>query len=270
MKEELITSRNNKLVKMLKGVKRKKDRDRLNLFMVEGKKSIEEAMASRFDIRYMLYTPSIPPEFVQRMKSFCSEKGVRLIRTTDEVLESMCDTVSPQGVIGFVQKPEYSIDYIIAQDNVCLLIGENIQDPGNVGTLIRTADAAGLQAVILSLDSADPFSPKVVRSTMGSIFHIPVICQQNLVGVIDTLYGAGYQIIATKIEKDNYVWGFDFSRRCALVFGNEGSGITDEISGRCTHSVSIPLLGKAQSLNVSVAAGIVVYELVRQRMGILP
>ncbi|MGI6113527.1 MAG: TrmH family RNA methyltransferase [Mahellales bacterium] len=270
MKEEIITSRNNQLIKTLRGVRQKKERDRLNLFMAEGIKSIEDAMASDFRIQYILYSDSLPQGFIERLQAFCTAKLTRLIRTRDEVLKSISDTVSPQGVIGFIEKPEYSMDDIITGDTACFILADSIQDPGNIGTLIRTADAAGLQAVILSAGCADPFNPKVIRSTMGSIFHIPVLYEQDLVGVIDTLRGAGYQIVSTKVEQDNYIWGFKFGRRCALVFGNEGSGIADEISSRCTHSISIPMVGRAQSLNVSVAAGIVVYEFVRQRMDTLP
>ncbi len=146
------------------------------------------------------------------------------------------------------------------------ILAENIQDPGNLGTMIRTADACHADAVFLSKGCVDLYNTKVLRSTMGSLFHLPIFQNVDFIDYIDSMKQKNIMIFAAHLKAQKYYYNTDFRKGCALLIGNEGKGITDKIAQKCHEFVKIPMVGKAESLNASVAAGVLMYEVVRQRM----
>jgi TrmH family RNA methyltransferase len=173
----------------------------------------------------------------------------------------MTDTKTPQGILAVVEKNknkeiDYSKDFLIILDN--------IQDPGNLGTIIRTADSCDLGQVIVSTDTVDCYSPKVIRSTMGSSFRINVI-ERHLVETIKEIKAHGFEIIVTSLQTDKSIYDVDYSKK-AIIIGNEANGVRDEIMKEADLKVKIPMLGKTESLNASIAAGVMMYEYSRQKI----
>lgn len=154
---------------------------------------------------------------------------------------------------------------ILEKKDKFIIILDEIQDPGNMGTIIRTADAFGASGVVLTPNCVDIYNPKVVRSTMGSLFHIPIAQVEDKIQLIEELKNKHVKIYATSLESANYVYDIDFRRDFALVIGNESKGISQQILDLADNIVKIPIMGNAESLNAAIASSIIMYETVRQR-----
>ncbi len=180
-------------------------------------------------------------------------KGTLVYYVSESILASICDSKTPQGIAAIASLPEHKEMY-----SGFIVMLDDVQDPQNTGTIIRTADAAGCSCVVLSPDSADCYSPKAVRASMGSIFHIPVI-KADIDSYIRRLVSDGYQAACAHLEGD-VSYTLDWSKTC-LVIGNESRGVSPRIKELCTKLIKIPMYGKAQSLNAAVAAGILIYKI---------
>ena len=186
--------------------------------------------------------------------------GARVYLAPRHVLEAACDTKTPQGACGAFTlpvpfEPEHAPDKLVVLDGV--------QDPGNVGTIWRTADAAGLTGMLLASWGADPFSPKVQRAAMGSGFRVPVRVTGNLPEELSVLRNLGYRIIVSALDGAPFYEGMPKCDKCALVVGNEARGVSDEVGSVADVRLKLPMRGGAESLNAAVAAGIMMYELMR-------
>jgi TrmH family RNA methyltransferase len=151
------------------------------------------------------------------------------------------------------------------EEKPLIIILENIQDPGNLGTIIRTADAVGANGIIISKGSVDVYNPKVVRATMGSIFRVPIISESNLVEDINTLRDNNIEVLASHLQGSSNIYDCDLTKGVAILIGNEGNGLSEGITGLANRNIKIPMIGKSESLNAGVAASIMVYEVLRQR-----
>ena len=180
--------------------------------------------------------------------------------------EEKDDKITEQFIIQSGEKQKsHSFTYQLNEKGFYIL-AENIQDPGNLGTMIRTADACHADAVFLSKGCVDLYNTKVLRSTMGSLFHLPIFQNVDFIDYMDSMKQKNIMIFAAHLKAQKYYYNTDFRKCCALLIGNEGKGITDKIAQKCHEFVKIPMVGKAESLNASVAAGVLMYEVVRQRM----
>jgi TrmH family RNA methyltransferase len=189
--------------------------------------------------------------------------GTRVFDLAPGVVERVADTVHPQpllAVVGFRPAP-----LAVARDRSMVMVLVDVRDPGNAGTMIRTADAAGVGAVICCDGSVDPTNPKTVRASAGSIFQVPVASGGAASDVVDQLRDWGFMAVGTTVRDGVDYARFDWRQRVALVFGNEASGLGDELLGRLDHRVSIPMVGRAESLNVGVSASVLCFEALRQR-----
>ena len=180
-----------------------------------------------------------------------------------KVLDSITDVSNPQGILAVIGKKEgnNSIDY--NQDLILILDG--IQDPGNLGTILRTADSVGLKQIIVSANSGDIYNPKVVRSTMGAIFRVEVIESKNLIEMIKQIKENEFQVVATDLHTNKNIYQVDYSKT-AIIIGNEANGVSKDILQQADFRVKIPMLGNTESLNASVATGIILYEYVRRKI----
>jgi len=249
---EHITSLKNPKVQMWKSLKDRKGRRETGSFMVEGRKMVEEALASAFPVETVLVD-------AERADEFRLPAAVPVVTMPAHVLAAVCDTKTPQGIAAVVHMTQAPVkgSRLVALDGV--------QDPGNVGTIIRTADAAGFDGVLLSGQCADVFSPKVLRATMGSVFRMGVRTTDNLPGLLQTLRGEGVSVISSQLDGTPFYQREPVGDRFVLVIGSEGNGVTDEVKAVATHRVKLPMRGGAESLNAAVAAGIMMYELTRER-----
>ena len=175
----------------------------------------------------------------------------------------MTDVVAPQGILAVIEKPgrDSNIDY--NQDLILALDG--IQDPGNLGTILRTADSVNLNQIIITKNTADPYNPKVVRSTMGAIFRVKIIETDNLVQTLKEIKKNKFKVVVTSLDTEDSIYNIDYKKK-VIVIGNEANGVSKEVQELADNKVKIPMLGRTESLNASVATGIVLYEYVRQKI----
>lgn len=260
---EVIQSKDNELLKSIAKLKEKRYRVKTGEFIIEGFRFVEEALKSDFEVETVL----ISEEQEKRWNDFELENklksGIRVAWVKDELIKHLCSTENPQGIIAVLKKNKFNLSQ--HQDGGFYVLIDKLQDPGNLGTIIRTSHAAGASGVILTKGTVDPYNEKTLRATMGSIFRIPVIDDLNY-EFVDKLREKGYKLIATSLEKSMSLYDADLKQNVILSVGNEGNGISTEVFERADIRVRIPMPGEAESLNVSSAAAILIFEAVRQRV----
>ncbi|MDF2612906.1 MAG: methyltransferase [Clostridia bacterium] len=258
MQNNLITSTQNPIIKSIVQLQKKKSvRKKENLFIVEGIKSVNEIPLS-YNVKYYITTPHLTEEQVPALKTH------KWFVVTDEIYKGLSETITPQGVMAVVEIPSIRLEDLKDEKQGFYLVLENLQDPGNLGTIIRTAHALGVKAVLLSKGSVDIYSPKVVRSTMGSLFHIPIIMDYEIEEYISYLKDNKCTIYATALEDAKPLFETHFMSPLAIVIGNEANGVSQYIKENADYKIMIPMPGGSESLNASIAASICIYEVMRQ------
>ena len=253
----IITSKDNEIIKNIRKLKDKKYRDEKNEFIIEGIKIIEEAMEENAIIKKIVVcdecSSNLPQDLLYKIAKF------DVIYVPEKIFKLITDVNNPQGILAVVEKNnrkeiDYSSDFF--------LILDNIQDPGNMGTILRTADSINLKQIIVAKGSSDCYNPKVVRSTMGAIFRVNVI-ECDLVKTIKELKKHKVKIYSTDLNTENSIYDVKYEKT-AVVIGNEANGVSDAVLDISDERIKIPMLGRTESLNASVATGIIVYEAMRQ------
>lgn len=243
----LITSIKNEKVKSLRKLHKRKGRKEANAFLIEGLHLIEEAWKSNEKILEIVVR-----EFVE-IPSWCEDYPVEIV--TEQVFGHITQTSTPQGIAAVVAIRE--TNNILGNQ---LILLDAVQDPGNLGTIIRTADAAGMDAVVLGKGTVDLYNDKVIRATQGSIFHIPIY-EADLFEEIKILKESGFEIWATALEDSEVYHKVNVQEKTAIILGNEGAGVNKSLIQEADKSVAIPIYGKAESLNVGIAAAILMYHI---------
>lgn len=257
----LITSKDNETIKHIKKLKEKKYREEYKEFIVEGIKMIEEAINENAKIKSIIIcddcknTCCIPNELMYEIAKF------DCIYVSEKVFSYITDVINPQGILAIIQKPENTENAIdFEEDNFLIL--DNIQDPGNMGTILRTADSLNFKQIIVSKDTADIYNPKVVRSTMGAIFRVKVVVTNNLIKTIKEMKKHKIKVYATDLRTDKSIYDVDY-KKSAIVIGNEANGVSEEVLNEATTRIKIPMSGKTESLNAAVATSVILYEAYR-------
>lgn len=258
-KPRFISSRDNPLIKQALKIKARKSK---NYLIVEGEHPIEMARASLFKIIRVFFSRKYKNTTFLRRLSMDTE----VIETREGIISTLSDTENPQGIIAIATYETFPLNSLSLKSGL-LVICDEIQDPGNLGTIIRTADAVGADAVIILPGTCDPFIQKVIRASAGSIFNIPVVFSDE--GEIKVwLKQRGIRLIVTAQRSNKTIYDLNMKDPVAFVFGNEARGVSEELLCFADEIVNIPILGKAESLNVSVAAAVCLYEAVRQRIAV--
>ena len=247
---ERLTSLKNPKIMTWRSLKDRKGRKETGLFLVEGRKMTEEALASSFTVETVLVDED-------RIGEFDLPDNIPVCAMPGHVLAAVCDTKTPQGIAAVLRMKSE------APTGRRLIALDGVQDPGNVGTIIRTADCAGIEGVLLSEQCADVFSPKVLRATMGSIFRMGIRVTDDLPGLLGKMVQDGASVLSSQLDGEPFYQRSPLNERFVLVIGSEGNGVTDEVKAVATHKVKLPMRGGAESLNAAVAAGIMMYELTR-------
>ena len=260
---DIISSEQNPLIKEIKNLKRKKYREELKKFYIEGLRFVEEALDVSNNIDRIIVSEQFYSNRDNTIMDRIKQMRLQTAIVKDKLFKELADTENPQGILAVLKMPSYSMNDVFDESCDMLVVLDSIQDPGNMGTIIRTADAAGAGAVIISKGCVDVYNPKVMRSTMGSVFHIPLIFADDLVSTINTLKSKGYIFMAAHLKGTKNYFDMDMTGKIAIIIGNEANGISDEISSISDKLVKIPMPGKAESLNASIAASILIYESVR-------
>ena len=247
-----LTSLKNPKVMAWRSLKERKGRRETGCFLVEGRKMVEEALASAFSVETLLVSES-------HAADFSLPEDVPAYLLPDHVFAALCNTKTPQGISAVVRMRTAPVT------GSCLLALDDVQDPGNVGTILRTADAAGFDGVLLSDKCADIFSPKVLRATMGSIFRMPVEITDQLPLALHQLKEEGWSILSSQLDGTPFFRREPVGDRFCLIIGNEGNGISPSVQAEATHKLRLPMRGGAESLNAAIAAGIMMYDLMRDK-----
>lgn len=255
----MITSNSNPQVKnIIQLVKKAKARNEQRLFVVEGVKMFAEAPKEW--IRQVYVSESF--ETKKEHKELLAHVSCEVV--SDSVFKTMSDTQTPQGILALLQQPSYGVEDLLNQP-AHLLVLEDIQDPGNLGTMFRTGEGAGISGIIMSRGTVDVFNPKVVRSTMGSIFRVPFFVAEDLKGIIEELKRRGVKHYAAHLLGSCSYDEPDYTGATAFLIGNEGNGLSDDIASLADCRIRIPMAGQVESLNAAIAATLLMYEAARQR-----
>lgn len=253
----------------------KKTRDREKKFLIEGFNLVDEAL------RIFGSSRQFRPEFaLVSEKAARSGEGRALLKTlkgldvpvetvSEPIVKDLSQVEAPQGVFAVVGMREANLHELLYSEKPLVLACSGVQDPGNLGTMMRTARAARSSGLLLGGGTVDPYNDKVVRASMGAVFHVPVVRSDDLVGDLGKFRKAGFRAIAASQDARTSMWSADLAGPTVLVLGGEGGGLPRSIAGACDASVSIPMPGGAESLNVAVAASVLVYEVLRQRQTVM-
>ena len=294
---ELITSVNNQRVKEVANLKQKKYRTESGTFFAEGLRAVQEAVQYA-DVTELFYTEAeagrldVVLKAAESVTADTKEKsenkknannnnagtakkrneaanGIRMYQVDEKVMAKLSDTKAPQGVLAVIRTPEQNLRQLrpgtASDNNAPVIILDRVQDPGNLGTIIRTADAVGALGLILLEGCVDAYSPKVVRASMGSLFHLPVVQDVTAEEALTWCYRNGYEPAATALKNAQNVYKADISKKMAFLFGNEANGVAEELQAAAETRLFIPMAGLAESMNVAMAAGIILFEGLRQR-----
>jgi TrmH family RNA methyltransferase len=236
-------------------------RQETGLFLLEGPQAAREALAWAPETVIELYATPTALEKHTDVRDAAIDAGGDLQYTTEAVLDAMADTVTPQGIVAVARQSPTALKDVLAAEPRLLAICEEVRDPGNLGTIIRAADAAGADAVILTGRTVDLYNPKVVRSTTGSLFHLPVAVDLDLADVVERVHEAGLRVVAADVGGDDFVASRRLlSQPTAWLFGNEARGLDDAALARADQSLRLPIYGRAESLNLATAASVCLYE----------
>ena len=255
MENIIIESNQNKIIKEVNSLKAKKERDKTGLFILEGKRLVDE-IPNSWEIKYLL-----------KAESYSEDINFENVYTVkDSLFEKISETVNPQGILAVCHIKEFDVTNVDYSNSPFFVVLENVTDPGNMVTLIRTADAAGADGIFLSKGCVDIYNPKVIRATMGSIFHLPIYRNLNLMDLMEDFKNNNVKTLAAHLKGTSTPYKVDMTTACAVIIGNEANGLSDEISEIASDLVKIPMPGKAESMNAGIAGGILIYEAVRQRI----
>ena len=262
IKETYIESKNNSRIREYKKLKEKKYRLKEGMYLVEGFRLVEEAFKAGRHVHAVLYEKGKEEEFRRYIEPYAEKTDIVL--TEKDVIVELSSTVHPQGVIGIISIEDSSSDEISLRDTSTglLIYLDGLQDPGNLGTIIRSAHASGAKGIILGQNTVDPYNEKVIRSSMGSIFYLPIYLEGEK--TLDQFMSEGYHLAVTSLKATRNLYHEDLTGKMIIAIGNEGNGITQEIEAKADLLLKIPMPGGAESLNAAVAASIILFERVRQ------
>lgn len=259
-----LSSTNNPLVKRIRALAGREGREAERKIAVEGVRMLEEVLASGLRMDLLLYDTDVECEpRAGAILSAARERGVRLVPASSRVVAACSSVETPQGLVGIVEKPDAAFSSLL-HARALLVVADRIQDPGNLGTIIRISDAAGATGVVVISGSADPYNSKALRATMGSIFHVSVV-EAHPAEARAAMEASGVRrLVADQTGAVDYA-DADYRPPVAIVLGNEGQGPDPMWASGAATTVRIPLYGRAESLNVAVAAGLLLYEARRKR-----
>ncbi len=262
----MITSTGNQQVKYVAQLQKKsKTRLQERVFVVEGPKMVLETPPHLLQQIYVTEDFFREPAYRDRLRQLLKDSGCKWETVSESVLKAMSDTQTPQGILALVTRMEYSLEDLFRKENPHILVLESIQDPGNLGTMIRTGEGAGINGILCNATTVDFFSPKVIRSTMGSLYRVPFVVTEDLPGAIKELKKRGVRTFAAHLQGTSTYEKMDFTGPTAFFIGNEGNGLSDAIASLADSYLRIPMEGQVESLNAAVSAALLMYETHRQR-----
>ena len=260
---QVISSKDNELIKHIKKLKDKKYRDESNEFIIEGVKLVAEAIQENSQIKYIILCDDCErSDFISKDLMYEIAK-YDCIYVTEKIFKYLSQVQTPQGILAIIEKNNSNLEIDYDQDIIVAL--DDIQDPGNLGTILRTVDSVGLTQILVSKGTADCYNPKVVRSTMGAIFRVKIVECEDLLKTLKEVKKHRFKVMVSSLQTDNSIYNVYYKKKL-IVIGNEANGVEENIQKIADEKIKIPMLGKTESLNASIATGIILYEYVRQKL----
>ena len=265
----MITSTSNQQMKNIASLlKKSKERRSSKTFVVEGPRMVVEAPLENLKAVYVAENFENKEEnkaILSVLKDKCTQANAVYEVVADNVFKSVSDTQTPQGIMAVVAMPEYGLEQLLDGEKTHLLILESIQDPGNLGTMVRTGEGAGVTGIIKNKTTVDLFNPKTIRSTMGSIYRVPFYVTEDLPALMKQLQEKGISLYAAHLKGEHSYDEEDYKKACGFLIGNEGNGLSNEIADLADTYIKIPMEGQVESLNAAISATLLMYEANRQR-----
>lgn len=259
--ESVLENPRSPRVRAVAKLTKRSARHETGLFLLEGPQAAREALAYRPEIIVEMFATPAAMDKHHDVRDAARAAGLGVELTTDAVLDAMADTVTPQGIVAVARQSPTGLDEVFAGSPRLVALCEEVRDPGNLGTIIRAADAAGADAVVLTGRTVDPYNPKVVRATTGSLFHLPIAVGAELADVVRRSHAAGLRVIAADVGGEDFLaHRHDLSGSTAWLFGNEARGLDDDAVALADLSLRLPIFGRAESLNLATAASVCLYE----------
>lgn len=265
----MITSTSNQQMKNISALlKKSKERKNTKTFVVEGPRMVVETPVDKLKSVYVAegFTQNTDnKQILKEIQKKCEQANAVYEVVADPVFKSVSDTQTPQGIMAVVAMPEYTLEQLLDGEKTHLLILESIQDPGNLGTMVRTGEGAGVTGIIMNKTTVDLFNPKTIRSTMGSIYRVPFYVAEDLPALMGELQTKGISLYAAHLKGEHSYDEEDYTSGCGFLIGNEGNGLSDEIANLADTYIKIPMEGQVESLNAAISATLLMYEANRQR-----
>jgi TrmH family RNA methyltransferase len=261
-----LTSKDNSTIKQLRALSEPKQRKKEKAFLIEGVKMVEEALRDQLGVRMVVAAPSLVQHHGKGVLKLAESRQAPILWVSDKLMDSLAESKTPQPVMAVVGMKQHSEESLLAHDAGLIVIAHQLQDPGNLGTIIRTAEAAGASGLALASPSVDPYNPKAVRASMGSILRLPIVHIADTAQFIQRCKDQSFQTVATVLTGKKLHYDIDLKNATVVILGQEGAGLPQQLMDGIDHQVRIPMTSTIDSLNVATAAAVILYEAVRQRM----
>ncbi|MGE5808684.1 MAG: TrmH family RNA methyltransferase [Nitrospirota bacterium] len=262
-----ISSKDNSAIKYLRSLADPKHRKKEQAFLIEGIKMVEEALRDDAGVTTIVATPSLVQHQGKGVLKLAESRGVDILWISERLLDAVSESKTPQPVLAVVRMKQHSEEEILGHGAKFIIVAHRLQDPGNLGTIIRTAEAAGASGVALTENTVDPYNAKAVRASMGSTLRFPLVPVGDLPAFLKTCKAKGFQTAATTLTGQKTHFDVDLTKPTAVILGQEGAGLPDDIMAGIDLRVRIPMAETIDSLNVATAAAVILYEAMRQRLG---
>jgi TrmH family RNA methyltransferase len=261
-----LTSKDNNIIKHLRSLSDPKQRKKEQAFLIEGVKMVEEALRDDLGVKTLIASPSLVQHHGKGLLKLAETRAVQILWISERLIDSIAESKTPQPVMAVVKMREFSESALLASEAGLIILAHQLQDPGNLGTIIRTAEAVGASGVAHSTNTVDPYSSKAIRASMGSILRLPLVRLGNVITFIKACRQKGFQTVATALNGDRMHFDIDLRKPTVVILGKEGAGLPQDILADVDLHVRIPMAGTIDSLNVATSAAVILYESMRQRI----
>jgi TrmH family RNA methyltransferase len=261
-----ISSRDNSIVKFLRSLADPKRRKKEQAFLIEGVKMVEEALRDNLGVKTVVAVPSLTQHHGKGVLKLSESKGIDIVWVSERLMDVLAESKSPQPVMAVVLMKQHTEESLLNHQARLIVVAHQLQDPGNLGSIIRTAEAVGASGIAITSNTVDPFNAKAVRASMNSILRLPVVLIGDIAMFIQKCRQAGFQTVATALDGDKTHFAVDLTKPTTVIVGQEGAGLPQDIMAAIDLRVRIPMADTIDSLNVATAAAVVLYEAMRQRL----
>lgn len=261
-----LSSKDNSTILYLRSLSDPKRRKKEKAFLIEGVKMVEEALRDRAGVKMVVASPSLTQHHGKAVLDLAENRSVDILWISERLMDAVSESKTPQPVMAVVEVKEYTEDALFAHESGLIVICHQLQDPGNLGTIIRTAEAVGAGGVAITPNTVDPYNYKTIRASMGSILRMPLVRVGDVTAFVKKCGQKGFQTVAMVLTGEKTHFDLDLRKPTAVIVGQEGSGLPDDILKDVDHRVRIPMAETLDSLNVAVSGAVFLYEALRQRM----